>query len=333
MKKDGHCAEGTYVITHDLGERIQSLRLLGLKTPNADDPFFAELHTKIKDRIASILPTVNVVTYNMNKLVEEVWAKATHLQKNIQDAIVVSSCAEVANPRRGHIIEINRIADKNGEIIGLGPRPGNPSLVKQISGIALVSNGNPVVLVEDGSFTGTTFEYLLNHLKQGRIKVAAIVSGICFPDALSHIGGIFDGEVVVMEKVDRPYEWMPDHDFIPFAPNCGRVYGGPFGDEMLPYYTHEGLSYCFPYILPFGDPVKWASIPKEHACSFSLLCLHEALKLFNMLDDMNGRHLTVSDLMGSTPRISIPITVGNGGLPSRDTPISSFLGEVCNELA
>jgi hypothetical protein len=332
MKNDGHCAKGTYVITHDLGERIQSLRLLGLKTPNADDPFFTELHTKIKERIASILPTIDVVTYSMNELVEEVWAKAIHLQEKIQDAIVVSSCAEVANPRRGHVIEINRIANKNGETIGFGPRPGNPSLSKQVSGIALMSNGNPVVLVEDGSFTGSTFECLLNQLKQKRVNVVAIVSGICFPDALSHLSDVFDGEIVVMKKVDKPYEWMPDHDFIPFAPNCGRVYGGSFGDEMLPYYTHEGLSYCFPYILPFGDPTKWASIPKEHACSFSLLCLREALELFRMLDDMNGRQLKVSDLMGSTPRVSVPITIGNGELPNEDVSISSFLSEVCHEL-
>lgn len=29
-----------YVVTHDLGERIQNLRPLGIKTPGVDDPLF-----------------------------------------------------------------------------------------------------------------------------------------------------------------------------------------------------------------------------------------------------------------------------------------------------
>lgn len=333
MKEDGHCTEGTYVITHDLGERVQSLRLLGLQTPDAGDSFFLGLHTKIKERISEILPGINVITYDMKDLVEAVWAKAIHLQKKIQDAVVVSSCAEIAAPRRGHIIEINRITNKEGEIIGLGPRPGNPSLKKQIDGIALSTNGNPVVLAEDGSFTGTTLECLITHLKQRKINVVTIVSGICFPGALDHLKEIFDGEIVVMKEVNKPYEWMPDHDFIPFVPNCGRVYGGKFGDEVLPHYTHEGMSYSFPYVLPFGDPVAWASIPKEHAYQFSLLCLHEAIKLFDMLDEMNGRRLTVLDLMGSTPRVSAPLSKGNTQIPNNDMPISMFLRETCHEMS
>lgn len=328
-----HCNGNTYIITHDLGERIRGLRLLGLRTPDSNDSFFSEFHQKIKNAITSMLPEISVITYDMRELVEEVWTEALRLQRNLKDAIVVSSCAEVASPRRGHTIEINRIVDVNGDIIGLGPRPANPPLKNQVQGIAAMADGNPVVLVEDGAFTGTTIEFLLDSLRSGKVNVAAIVVGLCFPGAVKRIKEVFKGELVVMKEINKPYEWMPDHDFVPFVPNCGRVFGGPFGSDFLPFYTHDGLSYCFPYVLPFGDPVKWASIPSEHAGLFSLLCLEETLALFRMLDDMNGRQITPLDLIGTTPRASVPMSKGNGQLPDADVPISSFLSEVCHELS
>lgn len=164
-------------------------------------------------------------------------------------------------------------------------------------------------------------------------SLSAVTAGICFPPAIERLRKDFNGELVIVQEVEKPYDWMPDHDFVPFVPNCGRVFGGLFGKDVLPYYTHDGLSYCFPYILPFGDPTKWASIPKDHAYSFSGLCLEEAYKLFGMLDKLNNRGITPIDLLGSAPRISVPMSVGSSQLPNSDTPISEFLSEVRQELS
>jgi hypothetical protein len=328
---DRHCDGQTYVITNDLGERIEGLRFAGLTTLGAGDVFFSEFHRKLKDAVQAALPHIKVVSFDMKRLVEDVWTEAMRMQKNLKDAIVISSCAEFAVSRRGHMIEINRIVNQNGEIIGLGPRPGAMTLEKQLNGVAAMANGNPVVLVEDGIFTGSTLVHLLNELRKRKVKVVAITAGICFPKATERLRKEFNGELVIVQEVQKPYEWMPDHDFVPFAPNCGRVFGGAFGDDMLPYYTHEGLSYCFPYVLPFGDPVKWASIPKEHAHSFSAFCLSQACKLFQKLDELNRRRITPMDLLGSTPRISMPMGVGSGKLPNPDMSISEFLGDVIRE--
>jgi hypothetical protein len=67
----------------------------------------------------------------------------SHPREN-PDVIVVSSCAEVANPCRGQCTEINRIANKMARRSVLTSL-GNPSLSKQVSGMRM-SNGNPVVL-------------------------------------------------------------------------------------------------------------------------------------------------------------------------------------------
>lgn len=329
---DRHCDEQTYVITNDLGERIESLRYAGLATLGAGDPFFDEFHYQVKRTIQEALPHVNVVTFDMKKLAEDIWTEALRMQRNLKDAIVVSSCAEFATSRRGHTIEINRIVNCKGDIIGLGPRPGSVTLEKQLNSISAVANGNPVVLVEDGIFTGSTLLYLLSELRNRRVHVVAIAAGICFPKAIERLKGGFDGELVIVQEVERPYEWIPDHDFLPFVPNCGRVFGGSFGNDMLPFYTHEGLSYCFPYIYPFGDPVKWASIPKERAYRFSVFCLQEAHKLFCRLNELNNRLLTPMDLLGSVPRVSMPMSVGESKLPNTDMCISDFIQEVCTEM-
>jgi hypothetical protein len=143
---------------------------------------------------------------------------------------------------------------------------------------------------------------------------------------------VFDGDIIIMREVGVPYEWMPDHDFIPFAPNCGRVYGGKFGREILPYYTHDGMSYSIPYILPFGDPANWASIPQKNVVEFSEFCLRAARHMFREIENLNKRDITVKDLIGSTPRISMPMSKGSTQLPNTNMSITDFLTEVLQEF-
>jgi hypothetical protein len=307
---------------------------LGLKTPESDDDIFIKLHEGVKNFLTTVLPDdVQVITFDMEKLVEDIWGQAIHCQTRIRDSFVISSCIEVASSRRGQTIEINRIVDINGHTIGYGPRPGYPSVNIQMQAIAMRSGGNPVILAEDGAFTGGTINFMVKCAKDSGVEIAAIVVGLCFPEALETIRKFFDGEVIVVEEVGKPYEWMPDHDFIPFAPNCGRVFGGIFGNEALPHYSHDGLSFSLPYVLPFGDPVEWASIPQDSAREFSLFCLHQSLGLFRELEKINGKRILLKDLAGSTPRVSIPLSKGYSYLPGSDLAVTDFLSDACHELS
>ena len=332
MELPHHCSDSLFVITNDVGSRISGLRSLGLKTPAADDFIFRKFHENLAERISRMLPEVKVVTYDMNELVRNIWAQALKLKADLSSAVVVSTCAELAETRRGHIVEMNRIVDVEGSIIGFGPRPGAPLIGDQIAGIAEIARGKSVVVAEDGAFSGKTINYLVSRLAKHRIEVAGLVVGICFPKAVESIRRSFNGKFIVVEETEKPFEWMPDHDFLPFVPNCGRVFGTMFGNEGMPCYTHDGVSFSFPYILPFGDPVNWASIPQEHAVDFSLFCLRESLALFRILDEMNGRPLKIRDIMRSTPRVSMPMTRGRRHLPNAGISISGFLSEVCHEF-
>lgn len=324
-----HPNKQVYVITHDVGERIQGLRHLGLKTPDANDPFFTNWQEALRSRISRYLPNVDVVAFDMKALVNQVWAKAFDAQSGLKDSVIVSSCSDVSGPRHGHTLEINRIVDETGEIIGLGSRPGHAPLSHQVNVITKAAEDGEIIIVEDGAFTGSTISHIVKLFnKDGSDKVHAIILGLCFPGAVEAIRSEtgFQGEITIIEEIEAPYEWMPDHDFIPFAPNCGRVFGGKFGPIHHPFYSHHGFTFSFPYIEPFGDPVKWASIPQEHSHDFSNFCMYQAQTLFRMLDEMNGRCLTMHDFKGASPHVSLPLAIG------ADMPDTEVISE-CLEVA
>lgn len=332
MELPHHCSDKLFVITNDVGTRVAGLRSVGIKTPDPNDSIFKEFHAGLKEQISHMLPGVKTVEYDMTELADEIWSRAIQLKADLASTLVVSTCAELASTRRGHIIEMNRIVDLNGQIIGFGPRPGTDLLSKQIAGISSLAQGKSIVIAEDGAFSGGTVNYLVDQFTKSWVEVVGVVVGICFPEAVSTIKKSFGGRLIAVEEAETPVEWMPDHDFLPFMPNCGRVFGFMFGEEGVPLYTHDGTSFCFPYINPFGDPVKWASIPQEHAAEFSIFCLEQALGIYEHLDKLNGRRLTINDVRGVTPKISIPMSLGNKRLPKIDVPISSFLKEVCHEF-
>lgn len=327
-----HCNNKLFVVTNDVGVRVSGLRSIGLKTPDSNDPIFKEFHAGLIEQISRMLPEIKVVEHDMTELADEIWSRAIQLKTSLASAVVVSTCAELAATRRGHVIEMNRIVDVNGNILGFGPRPGTDLLSRQIASIGAFAHGKSIVIAEDGTFSGGTIEFLVKQFTKRCIEVAGVVVGICFPVAAKSLGKLFNGNLMVVEETEEPFEWIPDHDFLPFIPNCGRVFGSMFGDEGMPLYNQDGISFCFPYILPFGNPAKWASIPQEHAANFSLFCLEQALGIFSYLDKLNGRHLTVHDLLGAVPRVSMPMSCGSGRLPEIDMPISSFLSEVCHEI-
>lgn len=72
-----------------------------------------------------------------------------------------------------------------------------------------------------------------------------------------------------------------------------------------------------PYILPFGNPGEWASIPKDRQVPFSRFCLSQTEKLFEGIERASGKSVTCKDL-----------TRGVVGLPRDDTRFVDALRNV-----
>ncbi len=334
-----HCekqeTKGTYILVCDLGSKIKSFRQLGIKTPEQNDPFFIEFQDELAKMISEAHPYANLLVMNMEELAMQILAKAHDLRKVlVKDAVVVSSCLDIAAPRRGFVLEVNRLIDFEGNLLGIGSRPGCPTIDEQIMGIKTLISDRPVIVVEDGSFSGRTLSHVLKKFKEAKVKVSAVVLGFMFPNSLASLRRHFSEELIVISEINHVIDWMPDHDFFPFAPNCGRVIGVSVHGENYPFFNYDGASYSVPYILPFSPMGDWASIPKEYENKISLFCLQKALELFTLLEKMNnGKDIRIGDLIGVRPLVSVPISIRQRFFPGIDTRVRSFLHDTCHELA
>jgi len=320
-----------YVLTLDLGNKVKSLRHTGLKTIDPGDSFFSTFHDGLVNRIQDALHGVSVQVISMDSLAEKIISRAIDKSSVLSDAVIVSTCSEIAVPSKGHVLEINRLVDSNGSILGLGPRPGHPPLEDQIDGIAHLTRGQKIVLVEDGAFSGETLLYVVKKFKEKGVDLKAIVIGFVFPGSLEKVKDEFIGEILVMEEIGVPLDWIPDHDFTPFIPNCGRVVGVGFNETILPFYTYNGASYSVPYVHPFSPMEKWASIPEKSAYAISEYCLRETRKLFLALEELNGRKIKVKDLVLGSARskVSVPFKINSGRfLQMFDVNVEVFLKDV-----
>ena len=319
-----------YIVTMDLGAQIQCLRGIGLNVPKLEDRFFTDFHSGLVDRLGKLLPDIDIVSMDMTDLAAKIWDKSLKTKDSIKDAMVVSSCIEMAQPRRGHVFEINRIADLSGKIIGIGPRPGHPSVSDQFDALASAAKGRSIVLAEDGAFTGSTICFVLNEFAKRNVTVSVVVLGFAFPAAMDRIRSNFKGDVVVIENLEgtKIVDWMPDHDFVPFTPNCGRVFGLAFDGEATPYYSRAGATFCFPYIAPFGDVEGWASVPTTDEGRFSSFCSRSAAELYYKIEQMNGgKKILIKDLLHSCPSVSVPIRINDRKAPCIDMWVNDYLRE------
>lgn len=322
-----------YILTFDLARKMRQISSVGLKTPDTNDVFYVETRAEIVRRFSEFFPGVAIRAIDMEDLAADIMTRAAQKQGILKRSFVVTTCPEVAMLKNCHPLEINRIIDPKGTIVGIGSRPGSPNIDEQISSLISISDGQPIVLVEDGVFTGGTLSFILKKLQESHVNVAAVVIGFAFPGTTEKIRSVFEGEIIIAEQIEDFVDWMPDHDFFPFTPNCGRVLGLTWNGYAVPYHGHRGESYAVPYLETFCDMNAWTSIPKKYVHSFSLFCAQRALELWEHIEHLNKMSLRMSDLLEVHPRINIPQTVGHPSFPSLEGYITQYLSETCHMMA
>lgn len=148
-------------------------------------------------------------------------------------------------------------------------------------------------------------------LEAAGAEIAGIVAGFRFePDHNAVVDEWGFPVHVVHEEINDLIDWVPDHDFIPFTPGCGKVLAVETGSNIYPLYDHNGATFGVPYLAPFANVHKWASIPPENIESFSRECLLIARDLFEVLEELNSDSpLTVLRLIKSSSkqRVNVPV--------------------------
>lgn len=329
-------SRGTYVVTYDVASRLQSFRQGKLNVPSQKNPMFGSFHQLLIEKLQAALPDVTIHTIGMGKVRRKIWREVEQRIQDMSNQVALSTCPEIAdsNPKsEGLILNINRLFNAEGEMIGHGPRPGFDPLDVQFEKLTKEIAGRSVVLIEDGAFTGGTLRFVLNRLSECGLKVTAVVIGFCCTRANAVLKEVFDGELVIVDPLENLVDWIPDHDLIPFIPNCGRVLGESSSESFLPMRTADGASRAYPYILPFGRMEKWATMPTDGARDVSKLCLDTSIEIFSNVGRHKGHQITIGELMGACPRVSLPIMIGaHESFPPLNQGVVSFLKGVRGKL-
>ncbi len=176
----------------------------------------------------------------------------------------------------------------------MGNRPGAPPLIRQFRELTKM-NTKEITLVDDVVFTGDLLERVAHFLSRIDFKIPLICAGIGIGEGIKRL--IKAGYNV---RCVRTYEEVIDEicerDFYPGVPLSGRV-------------LINGKNLGVPYLLPFGNPGKWASIPKEQQKPFSKFCIRQTITLFEAVEKHSNKVVCCSDLerkVVSLPRDDTP---------------------------
>ncbi|OHA17436.1 MAG: hypothetical protein A3G52_02200 [Candidatus Taylorbacteria bacterium RIFCSPLOWO2_12_FULL_43_20] len=234
--------------------------------------FFCRLRKEFSNYMSGIFSNFELVSedeisYGLAKLVAESGLPAISLDRVY--------CKSELN------LEIARLVDKNGKDCGLGHRAGTPPIVQQIKRLQM-SGLREVVVVDDVVFSGALLERIVDLLSRIHIRVPLICAGVGIAEGINRINGT-KREIRCACTYEEVIDEVCERDFYAGVPLSGRLL---VGDDNI------GV----PYLLPFGKPESWASIPSEYATDFSRFCLHQTKTLFDEVERHSGRPVLCQDL-------------------------------------
>lgn len=179
-------------------------------------------------------------------------------------------------------IGLTRGVDRNRNEVGLVARKG--SLPKEDQFDALKAAGlKRVALIDDVVYSGGVISEVRESLVQRGIEVPLVCAGIAVKegiDALESSGCEISSVRAYRKGV---LDEVCERDFFP---------GVDFGGRTV---VENGRteSVGIPYILPWGKPEKWASIPPEDAVEISDYCIGAMTKLFVQTAVLNWKQAQV----------------------------------------
>lgn len=299
-----------YLLTLDLPYMVRAYEQVGLKT---NPTLINDLGLRLTDRVRQIFPHLEVIVLDLGEIKQGIH-RLLEKSKRLHPGAVVITTNRFLCPKtscdaweRACCLEINRIVDENGESIGLGPRPWHEPTTTQVRRIANFSVQRSTIILEDGSWSGKTVAQLIAECQEAGIEVADVICGIMFEKGYAHIRESgYHRDISWVNFQEQCLDWMPDHDFYPFMPSCGRVVGQHHHEHGFMPTQVNGFSLAYPYILPYGKPKEWASIPEESMVEFSIGCLADTIALFEDLEAINGQTITVDRIIRLYPRTSFP---------------------------
>lgn len=178
-------------------------------------------------------------------------------------------------------LDIARQINEDGRDMGLGRRADSALLLSQFR--SLKGSGiDEVSIVDDVIFTGNLIARVGETLGRMGMRVKGIYAGIGIQKGIDLLQG--QGyQVECVRTYDSVIDEICERDFYPGVPLSGRL-------------VDPNNNVGAPYILPFGNPGKWASIPEKWQESLSRYCIKQTVKLFEEIENKSGRSVQCADL-------------------------------------
>jgi hypothetical protein len=165
-------------------------------------------------------------------------------------------------------LDLARQVDERGKDLGLGRRFGTQSIFQQVQNIKR-SGISEVMLIDDVIFSGSFLERIITLLLNVGINVPVICAGVGVLDGVKRLNKVRD--VYCVRIYENLIDEVCERDFYPGVCFSGR-----------PVFGSQNVS--MPYILPFGKPEEWASIPKDYVEDFSRFCIYQTKSLFEEVE-------------------------------------------------
>jgi len=260
-----------YVVSEDIHLLLQGWAgEKGFKLPPAE--FFDQLREGFVDYMQQIFPYFELVS-------EE------ELALGLKDLVLASGLRPVSLDRVYFCtdpgLDIARLVGLEGEDMGLGRRGNALLLLSQFRNLQKLED-KKIVLVDDVIFTGDLLTRLVGILAKSGLCVGEICAGVGIDPGIQKLQEM-GYKVNCVCRYHDVIDEICERDFYPGVPFSGRLLAGE---------KNIGL----PYILPFGQPGEWASIPDKWQEPLSRFCINQTIKLFRAIEECSGKIVHCCDL-------------------------------------
>lgn len=263
-----------YVVSGDIYLLMQKWALKNsLKLPKYS--FFVDLRKQFSTYMESLFPCF--------EFIDEQEISKYLAQKVLQSGLPCISLDQVYHSG-DHSIDLTRVVDSNGNDQGLCHRFGSSPLGVQLKKIK-ESGITEACLVDDVIFSGELIEKIVGQLQAIGISIPIVCAGIGIQQGLDRIAQ--SRQVDCFRIYDEVTDEVCERDFYLGVPFSGR--------------SHAETHMSSPYMLPYGKPDLWASIPISQQEPFSRFCIEQTINLFEEIEKSSNRIICCSEIERKVP--------------------------------
>jgi hypoxanthine-guanine phosphoribosyltransferase len=253
--------------------------------------YFHDVHCQIGQSLEKVFGDIHIVEEEtIRKSFQKAYVETTKPVVSI-DRVYMSHV--VGNDFSGYL-DITRAVNEKFEAKGLIARfksgdMGIESFQAAVDRLPSSYVGKEVVLVDDVVFSGRTISQIVSALNTRGMSVKNVIAGVSIGEAKKTLA-TNNIELQSSHHFESVVDEVCCRDFIVGAPYGGRTVVVESNHMEEAHLEHA------PYLLPFGEPEKWATIPAEKVLSFSMDMLRMSHDIWLNIQKLNGRKFSTREL-------------------------------------